>query len=181
MADEEELEEFYDPFDGFLPVQGFDGYLIDQSGTVVRERTGRHIRPSYNQQGRAYVSFQTESGWHNKALSLLVAKTFIRQPFEHFNSVIHHDYDFTNCAISNLSWRPRWFAVSYHRQGRSQYDRMQFYNDDRAVVNLDTLQEFENVWEASMFYGLLILDLVDSMVMNKPVFPLHQMFGYKRW
>lgn len=173
----------YDIYDFYTPIKGFPQYAIDETGVVVQAESGRTISRATNQQGRVFVNLRDEEGvYKSRSVSLLVAKTFITQPEPHFNSVIHHDYEYDNCHISNLSWRPRWFTVDYHKIGHKYRTQWKYYEfeDERKVFDFETLEVTGTAWQTAMKYGILLNHLLDGIANNTPIFPGGLMFGYWR-
>jgi len=153
-------------------IQSFPKYSVHPSGRVRHERTGRLVTPQQNQNGVAYVSLVRESSHQFKrGLALLVAREFILPPRERFDTPINLDGDRFNCDISNLVWRPRWFAQQYHRQFVHRWAPI-----DRKVIDLDTGRTFRDGMDACMAHGLLEKDILLSAMNHTVVFPLMHRF-----
>lgn len=156
----------------WCPLWEFPGYWISNTGLV------RHIDRQYpvathiNNTGSVYVSLWRDNKAHNRTLPLLVASTFLEAPqFDTFDTPINLDGDRRNNNVSNLAWRPNWFARRY---------RQQFKNNKRGykipVVLLDTGERFPTSWEAAIKYGLIDQDILIATMNGEPVWPLNFTF-----
>jgi hypothetical protein len=158
--------------DDWRPVEGFPEYSINPLGQVVRESTGRLLRPRYNQDGVPYVGLMR--GWQqcNRSLPRLVALTFLPRVSEIFDTPIQRDGDPTNCRVDNLMWRPRWYAVRYKRQFETRYE----HPLDVPVYAVNEGERFPNSLAAACFYGLLEREVVLSVLNRTPAWPTYQYF-----
>lgn len=156
-----------------LQIRGFPGYSINEWGQVTFERLGREVQPAVNQFGQVYVMLYRSGQQNARGLALLVASHFLPKENEAFDSVINLDGDRFNCAVDNLAWRPRWFALKYHRQFKIPSphvpDPIKATNDEMV---------FPNSTLAAMHYGLLEFDIVQSVHFKYPVWPTYQVFEY---
>lgn len=152
----------------------FEDYLVSNYGYVYNAKLRKIIATSVNEQKVAFVSLSRDGKQHHKALGLLVARTFIPRPHDHFNTPIHLDGDRNNCDVRNLMWRPRWFSAKFHRQFEQTY-----FNEgtDRVEV-IETGEQFNSVREACVKYGLLAIDVMNSAHLpeDRKVFPIWQSF-----
>lgn len=154
------------------PIQGFPKYSVNTLGQVRHNRTERVISPQINQFGVPYVGLMREEGHFNRSLALLVARTFIPQGQEYFDTPINMDWDRFNCAVHNLMWRPRWFAIRYHQQAKVPYE-----NPIMVPVRLiDDDEVYYNSVAASKRYGLLERDVVMSILNRTYAWPTYQQF-----
>jgi hypothetical protein len=151
----------------------FPNYQISDLGEIVNSRTDREIHPSINQQGIAKISlYKDRSRLMTRSLAVLVAETFIPQPNPQFNTPIHLDGDRMNCRVDNLVWRPRWFAIRYHRQFLWEA----FHKHDVPLVELLSGALYHSVKEACIANGLYCQDVEKSIVEEVVVFPTWQIF-----
>lgn len=83
-----------------------------------------------------------------KSVALLVAKEFLTRPRNSmYNTLIYLDGDKTNCAASNLMWRPRWYAVRYHKMfGETPINV--------SVIIQETGETFATLRDLCVKYGL---------------------------
>lgn len=137
----------------------FPNYEVSDLGEFVNARTDRDVRPSMTQQGHAKVTLTMGDGrMATRSAALLVARAFVEQPEPHFDTPIHLDGDLMNCAAHNLMWRPRWFAIQYHKQFR--FD--QFHEDRQPRVDVESGEEYGTLKEVCTKNGLYYHDVVRS-------------------
>lgn len=141
-------------------VQGFPNYEVNDQGEFVNSRTDHPVRPSMNQMGHAKVTLVQNRIPTTRAVAPLVAEAFLPEPPEYFNTIIHLDGDYMNCCAENLMWRPRWFAIKYHRQ--FQFEA--FHNDQAPRYDVATGTEYANMKELCMANGLYYFDVIKSCV-----------------
>lgn len=155
-----------------LSPSGFDGYDISDEGRIRNNRTGRVLAQSVNQNGQYKVGLVRSFGEPatTLAIGVLVATYFLAPDHnERFNTPIHLNGDRSDCSVQNLMWRPRWFAVVYHKQ----FKRPPIIYD-WPIVMLDTDEVFECPRDAAMKYGLLEKDIDMDIQNQKGVWP----YGY---
>lgn len=153
-------------------ISAFPDYEINDGGAVRRAHNHRPVSPAMNQQGNLYVGLSRDKTQYKRSLALLVAIEFLGVPVnDRFDTPIHVDGDKTNCAASNLMWRPRWFALAYHKQ---------FYNGERGfivpIVEVNTGEKFPTSWEAAITYGLIDKEIRIAAINRTVVFPTGQHF-----
>ncbi len=155
-------------------------YEVSNLGNVGSRKTDGPRRPSRNQQGVEMMTFFQDGHYLTRALSLIVAETFLPDPpREDFTTPIHLDGDRSNCRADNLMWRPRWFAIKYHQERRQE----PFPNWRGMFEVIETGEVFRNPRECAMTYGLLEgTDLgIHFAIMNgKFAFPTGFHFRYQR-
>lgn len=151
-----------------LDRQGFPGHSISNYGRVLNDNSKRFLALSKNQQGFVKVAIVTEEhGRLTVQVNRLVARAFIQGETEIFNNIIHLNGVRDQTYAANLAWRPRWFALKYHKQFE---DRPPFVPEPVLVV--DTREEFQDSRRAAMTYGLLEKDIFRSTCMpDLRVFP----------
>lgn len=116
---------------------------------IKNRATGRPVGSRQNRQGFVMANLMTEDGRKvTRSVALLVADAYLNAPRnENYNSVIHLDGDKGNCEATNLMWRPRWYAVRYHRM----------FSEDVIPVSVyieETREEFGTLRDLCMKYGL---------------------------
>lgn len=154
------------------PIDGFEGYHVSSHGLVLNKKTGRIMRLGINQRGIVYVGLMKNRVQYKRSVALLVAKRFISSPpNEAFDSVINLDGDRTNNFATNLAWRPEWFAKKYNRQFAYQHRVV-----DWPIVDMDTGEEYANIWDAALVNGLLVTSVALSLDDQEPVWPTKQRF-----
>ena len=138
----------------------FPDYAVSNYGEVVNIKTGFPRKTSINQFGIVKISLYRGRELITRSVAVLVAEAFCEGQSEFFNTPIHLDGDRENCRADNLMWRPRWFAVQYHRQFQSP----EFHASDVHIRELDTGKEFYSVKDACMHFGLYYNDVYRSYV-----------------
>lgn len=161
----------------WVDIDGDPRYSVSEFGRVRNNKTGKILRPQMNQQGTPF--FRLREGIHgrphSRSLNILVAEIFVEGQDEIFNTPIHLNGDRTDCHADNLMWRPRWFAIEFHKQFREPHlmNRLQ-----DPIVNDQTGQIYENGRDAVVRCGLLISGITDSIWNRKTVIPLGQTFSF---
>lgn len=147
----------------------FPDYAVSEFGEVTNMKTGMERKTSVNQQGIRTITLYQENGCPaTRSLAVLVASAFVPPaPQDHFDTVIHLDGDRTNCQVSNLAWRPRWFAIRFHKQ----FQHEQLYADKGHWVELRTGTEFFSMLDVVRTFGIYHIDVVNSHFNGTPVFP----------
>src|SRR5690348_13611375 len=98
----------------------FPAYSVSNMGRVRNDDTGRIMAMSRNQFGIVNVGLVVGRKQYKRSVALLVAEAFLPTwESEVFTSPIHLNGDREDCRAENLMWRPRWFAIKYHRQFRT--------------------------------------------------------------
>lgn len=156
----------------WLPIPHFPGYMVSTWGRVLAEKSGRVLSLSVNQYGVQCVGIMRDGEQSHRSVPLLVANAFVPRTFEAFDTPINLDGDRLNNHVSNLAWRPRWFAVKYNRQFREPYE----YPITHPIMDMRTRDISSNSFEASKKYGLLEQDLVISILERTVVWPTYQEF-----
>jgi hypothetical protein len=154
------------------PVRGFPGYSVNPLGQVRRDSSGRCLHPKVNQYGVPYVGLMRDWEQKHRSLALLVANAFLPRALEAFDTPINLDGDRFNCAVDNLMWRPRWFAVQYNRQFRERYPHPIEYPIRDTKAN----EVLPDSLEVAKRYGLLEKDVVLSILNRTYTWPTYQIF-----
>jgi len=155
------------------PIKEFPGYSISNMGRVRNDDTDRIMALQRNPHGIVHVGLWKDGKQYKRSVAVLVCEAFLPPPTPPtFDTPIHLDGDKTNCRIDNLMWRPRWFAVRYHRQ----------FHDNRPmgfsgpIRDKRTGEVFRNSMEAAMRFGLLDWDIFKSTIARTYVWPTYQEF-----
>lgn len=163
-----------------LEFLGFPTYGVSSFGNVRSEKTGKLLEQSRTQYGVRKVGMTPGYRLPQRTVSVapLVAKAFIdidEELEEQFNTPINVNGNREDNRASNLMWRPRWFAIKYHRQ---------FHNDRRGlnepIFEVPTGEVFLTSWDAAIRYGLIDRDILYSVVNRAPLFPTWQIFRMVR-
>lgn len=154
-------------------LEEFPGYAVSTHGRVMNTSTEIVKTPSENQQGIVSVNLIRDHIQCRRSVAVLVATTFLPPPHtRRFDTPIHLDGDRFNCHISNLAWRPLWFARRYHAQLKLPV-RSEWHG---VVQIIDTGEVFENIRDCSTKYGLLEQEIILSAHTNITVFPTMHRF-----
>jgi hypothetical protein len=154
------------------PIKNFDNYSVSDHGHVRSERSERILALSENQFGVLYVGMVRNGTQYHRSVPLLVARAFIPNSLEAFDTPINLDGNRSNNHVDNLVWRPRWFAIRYNQQFRIPY----LSPIDLPIEDVKTGERSSNSFECAKRYGLLESDLVLSITHNTIVWPTYQKF-----
>jgi len=158
-------------------IEEFPNYSVSDSGKVRNDKTDRIMALQVNQRGIVYVGLvKNIADQYKRSVALLVAEAFM-EPHEPptFNTVIHLDGDFTNCSVGNLMWRPRWFAVKYHRQFRP-FDDSPHPAISSRVQDRRTGVIYKDSMDAATRCGLLDKEIFSAWIKHTYVWPTYQEF-----
>lgn len=154
-------------------IPNFPDYSVSNYGRVRTDKSGRILRCNPNQYGLLQVGLMHEGVQYHRSVPLLVAKAFVPEPPGPFDTPINRDGDRHNNHVSNLMWRPRWYARKYNQQFRYPYPNP----INELIMDLDTHEISENSFECAMRYGLLEEDVVDSITHRTYTRITFQRFG----
>lgn len=158
--------------ENWVPVEGFPGYSVNPLGQVRKDSSKRILHTRINQYGVPYVGLMRDHRQCIRSLPRLVAKAFIPQPSEFFDTPIALDGDRNNCAVENLMWRPRLYAIHYANQFDDPYPNP----INAPILCLDTGETFSSSMEAAQRYGLLEREVVLSLLNRTVAWPTYQEF-----
>jgi hypothetical protein len=154
-------------------IRDFPGYEVSDLGQVRNQRTQRLMRLSVNQRGFVYVGLMKQGVQRKSSVALLVAREFLK-PHKHeaFSSVIHLDGDRLNNAVTNLMWRPTYYAVEYYREFANPQ-----YHLSVKLKDMATGEVYRNSREVASTFGVLEKDVVLAVTNRTYVWPTYQEFG----
>ena len=156
-------------------IEDFPIYSISDFGRVRNELRGTLLKNCYVQYGMLVVSLYRDGKQHRRSVATLVAGSFIPSPpREDFTTIIHKDGNRDNCHYTNLDWRPRHFAIRFHRERMLS----PFPNWRLPFRMLDTGEIFSTPSECAVKYGLLEGGIYLALVNQSPVFPGNYMFEF---
>lgn len=156
----------------WVQIAGFPDYSVSDQGEVRHESNLRPLAVTVNQRGVPYVGLVRHSEQKKRSLARLVANAFLPQDLESFDTPINLDGDRLNCAMWNLMWRPRWFAIRYNQQFRDPYRN----RVNRPLRAVDFKEVHSSSIEAACRYGLLERDIVLSLHNHTWCWPTYQYF-----
>lgn len=149
-------------------LEEFPNYSVSDKGNVRNESKGTLLHPNYVQDLTPTVSLYRDGKQHRRAVANLVAITFLPTPErEDFNTIIYLDGDRTNTSVTNLAWRPRHFAIKYHRERFLD----PFPNWRRRFRMVETNEIYDHPAECAVKYGLLEGGIYLALVNRTQVFP----------
>lgn len=154
-------------------VEGFTAYEVSNTGHVRSRKTDRHLKFKVNQYGVVSVGMMRHGLQYNRSVPLLVAQAFLTRQMPTFDTPINLNGDRHDNRVENLLWRPRWFAVAYHKQFKEPYENPITHK----VKNDATGEVWAHSWDACLALGLLEKDLVLSIFNRTYVWPLYQTFS----
>lgn len=153
-------------------IDEFPGYSVSDIGEVRNDRTGRYLSLTTNQAGIVQVGLVKGGSQYKRSVAVLVAKAFLDPPMHpRFNTPINLDGDRSNNRADNLMWRPRWFAVKYHKQFDKPRQGLR-----QPIREKRTGEIFPTSWEAAIKYGLLDRDILIATLNRTYVIPTYQEF-----
>lgn len=153
-------------------IDGFENYSVSTYGRIRTNNSKRILITYENQSGLVQVGLMQNGQQKHRSVPLLVARAYIPQPSEPFNTPINLDGDRFNNHVDNLDWRPRWFAVKYNQQFRERYESP----IDAPLEDLETGEVSENSLECAKRYGLLEKEIVLAIANDLYVWPTYQKF-----
>lgn len=152
--------------DTAVEIPDFPRYFIDDRGVVARAPTfHRDIKGRRNSTGVFFVTLYRYEGdeyfQQNRGLAKLVADLFLDPPpHPAFDTPTHLNGDRSDCRASNLVWRPRWFAINFHRQWQDSW------SDQVAPFhNVTTGRAYKSLRECAEAEGVLMEDVFRHLMM----------------
>lgn len=159
----------------WVACEEFPDYSLSSFGRIANTKFHRIVKPRVSREGTVMVTIYKDGAPYTKSLKVLLGEAFVDGKTETFDTIIHLDGDVTNNAVSNLTWRPRWFAWKYKRQ----LSKIDFYHDKHPykVYDVKTGLVYDSVVHAGLTNGLLFSEIVLSLHDQTPVFPTWHVFG----
>lgn len=149
----------------WVELDEFPDYAVSEMGDVHNIRTGLPRKTSENQQGVVKISMYVGNRLYTRSVAVLVAENFCDGRSDIFDTPIHLNGDRTDCRASNLQWRPRWFAIKYHRQ----FDVPAFHEQTPEIEEINTGNRYSRVKHACIDLGLYYNDVYRSYVHDAPI------------
>ena len=146
-------------------LEEFPDYAVSDLGEIHNIKTGMPRKTSINQQGIVKISLYQGRELITRSVAIMVAEAFCEGQTAFFNTPIHLDGDRENCRADNLMWRPRWFAVKYHRQ----FHYEEFHNSNVHIQEVLSGKEYYSVKECCMDLGLYYNDVYRSYIHGRPI------------
>lgn len=158
-------------------LEEFPDYAVSNQGRVRNIQTDLLKIGSPNKQGIHSVLLMKDKKQHRRAIAGLVAHIFIPRPYPHFDTPINLNGDRSDNRVENLAWRPRWFAIKYHKQFKPGY--VPGFN--RPIRDIKTRIEYLTSLHAASTFGLIDNEIVLATLNRTFVFPTNQMFELVDW
>lgn len=153
-------------------IPSFPGYSVSSQGRVMNHKFERPMKLTKNQFGLVQVGLFRDGCQYKRSVPLLVAQSFIPTMMKHFDTPINLDGNRENNSIFNLEWRPRWFARAYFKQ---------FTQPPRGyrtpIEHVESGRVFPTSWEAAIYYGLLDIDIMFSIMKRTYAWPGYHVFN----
>lgn len=154
-------------------IEDFPGYAVSDYGNICATRSGRILSLGVTQWGLVQVGLMRDGVQCHRSVPLLVAKAFLPEHPDTFDTPINLDGNRRNNHVDNLAWRPRWFAIKYNQQFKHQYNNAIL----SPIVDLKTGDIYNDSTECARQQGLLEQDLVYAIINRTYVWPTYQEFG----
>lgn len=153
-------------------LDAFPKYAVSPEGLVKNLERDTLVTARQNRQGIFMVNLMRDNMQVTRSVALLVAQAYLRPPLNAaYNSVIHRNGDRTDCSAINLMWRPRWYAIKYHKM----FDLPEL----NVSVTIDQTNEtFGTLREACIKYGLIEQDTYIQMLNQERCF--HYGYTFRR-
>ena len=152
----------------------FPNYLVSETGEIVNMKSGgMPLKPSHNNQGLPKITLVEDGRPHTRSPAKLVAQAFVEPEREYFDTVIHLNNDRMDFRAENLLWRPRWFAIAYHKQ----FLREPIHIDTDPIVCRESGVVYDCPKDAVMKLGILYGDIILSFTNDSYTFPTMQQWS----
>lgn len=150
---------------------GFPLYSVNDLGDVVKNDTWTTKAHCKNQHGCVFVSLYQGSRRVTRQVSVLVGETFIRGVYpKEWDTIIYRDGDLENVRASNLSYRPRSYALRYNQAIRTA-DLTKWHLEHTAIDWDGVELHFDNVVDSAAYFGILMGDVIRALDTGEsPVF-----------
>lgn len=158
----------------WVKIDGFPRYSVSDWGRVMNDDRGVYLKPTRKPDGLLMVGLMNQIQY-KRSLPLLVARAFVPQSRNTFDTPINLNGDRSNNHFTNLMWRPLWFARKYVRQFFDNH-----FTINAPIEDVEAGIVYENSMQASVINGLLDHEIYMSMIENTYVWPTGQVFREAR-
>ena len=148
----------------WIEIDEFPEYSVSTHGRISNDRRDIILTPSLNSRGIPTVGMSLGLRQYRRSVPVLVASGY----GDHFNTPTHLNGDRLDCHADNLVWRPRWFAIDFHKT--IIYDQFPDWHDSPFEV-VQTQEVFQKPLPCAKKYGLLQMDIFMALINNRPAFP----------
>jgi len=155
-------------------LEEFPDYAVSEQGDIANIKTGIPRKLSINGQGIVKITlYDTRKHLVTRSVARMVAEAFVPKPDQEiFDTPIHMDGELTNCRADNLVWRPRWFAIKYHRQFRNP----EFHIARGTFIDIDSEEVYDSIKDICVRNGVFWQDVIKCVTEETFVFPTYQKF-----
>ena len=158
-------------------IETFPGYSVSDQGRVRNDETDRLLVLLRNNRNIINVGLFRDGVQHRRSVTVLVARAFLPPPELPYHQVtfdtpINLDGVRANNYVANLAWRPRWFAMKYHRQFGLHLP----FEVMGPILHVGSKQVFNNPLSAAINFGLIASDILRSTRTGEEVWPGRHIF-----
>lgn len=152
-----------------VQIEHFPAYAVSNLGEVFYQETGEVKNTYSNPTGVQFVSLYSPTAKRScvKSVAVLVAEIFCPKPDDNYNTVVHIDGDRSNNAAYNLMWRPREFAIAYHKE-MVRDSLLGYYGE---FYCMDTGEKLNSIMEEARRHGCLPSAIARSIFYNDQLTP----------
>jgi hypothetical protein len=155
-------------------IYDFTDYSVSTQGRIRNDKRERLVSQSMNSRGVVRVGLYRNGQQFTRSVKVIVAETFVGGRTEKFDTAMLLDGDPFNNRADNILWRPRWFCWKY----ASQFEIMEKYIGKGPIVDRKTEEIYIDVAAAAVMNGLLVKEVMMSLVSKTPVWPTYQVFDW---
>ena len=108
-----------------IPIEGFENYMIDESGRVFNIKTGKYRKFSVSKHGYCSVDLYNNTKMKRFLLHRLVANAFLPNPLN-LPQVNHKDENPQNNHVSNLEWCTAKYNMNYGNGAKTRHTKIDY-------------------------------------------------------
>ena len=131
----------------FEAIEGFENYLISDSGLVRNKKTGRILKPRMNNRGYTVFCLSKKGKHYYFLAHRLVAEVFIPNP-EKLPEVNHKDENKSHNNADNLEWCNRKYNAKYGT-AHSRMKKTQGCSIEQYSIDGKLIKKWDSIREAS--------------------------------
>jgi hypothetical protein len=160
------------------PLRDYDGYSVSDQGRVRSDKSNAVLAIGRTAQNRSFVKLMHQGRQKSRGLAFLVCEAFIPLPNYRCDTPtpIHFNGDLRDCRVTNLAWRPRWFAQDHTRQFRFEHKIKGAILT--PVIDVETRIVYDDIWDVVLEHGVLYRDVLVSIQERTWVYPLFRRFEW---
>ena len=159
------------------PIEEFPDYAVSNFGRIQSSYVERELKYSLVQNGIPTVGLlDADHRQKRRSVAILVAEAFVEKPQTsyrvEFDTPINLDGNRQNCRADNLVWRPRWFAVRFHKE-RVRNEFAPYWGKAHRILCVETDEIFRDPDHVAQVHGVLAEDVVFKALHNEQtsIFP----------